>query len=321
LIGKNPLQTELLWNNLWRSSRDWARRGPMLAALSGIDLALWDLKGKALQMPVCELIGGKQRDRVPCYATGCYFRDLPEADLIPTLVDEAREYVEAGFRGVKVQLGRNHPFDRALIQAMRKALPDTLLFANGYSAYNISEAYAIGQVLEENGFNGFEDPLSLDTPDCYHTLCDRLVIPLAAGKREQTRWGFQALLERGRVPLLLPDLAYCGGLSEVIKIRTIASTFGVNIVPHVGGTMFSLAAALHFLASDFRQPGRAEPSIGLLECESPDANPLRDAMFKPTLKVEGGTATVPSGNGLGVELDLELLRIFTMEKQEVDHPH
>jgi D-galactarolactone cycloisomerase len=113
LIGKNALQTELLWNSMWRASREWARGGPMLAAMSAIDMALWDLKGKAMGLPVCELLGGKHRDRIPCYATGCYFRDLPEADLIPTLIDEARQYVNAGFRAVKVQIGRNLPFDRA----------------------------------------------------------------------------------------------------------------------------------------------------------------------------------------------------------------
>ena len=320
LIGKNPLQTELLWNTLWRSSRDWARRGPMLAAMSALDIALWDLKSKAFGVPLCDLLGGKIRDRIPCYATGCYFRDLPEADLIPALVDEARGYIEAGFRAVKVQIGRNLPFDRALIRALRKALPDSYLLANAHHAYDLPEAILIGLTLEENDFTLFEDPLSLDVPDAYHTLSQRLRISVAAGKREQTRWGFQSLLSTGGVHMLMPDFAYCGGISEMQKIRAAASTQGVNLVPHVSGTMFSLASALHFLASDFRQPGRAEAGVGWLEYEAPDANPLRDAMFKSTILVEGGSALVPKTPGLGVELDFELLRIFTMEKQEIDIP-
>ncbi|MBC8143516.1 MAG: mandelate racemase/muconate lactonizing enzyme family protein [Armatimonadetes bacterium] len=320
LIGKNPLQTELLWNVMWKASRDFARRGVMMGAMSAIDIALWDLKGKALGSTVADLLGGKVRDRVPCYATGCYFRDVPEADLIPALLDEARSYVANGFRAIKVQIGRNLPFDRALIRALRKALPGTLLMANAHHAYDLPEAIRVGKTLEEYDFVAYEDPLSLDVPEAWRKLADHLYVPIAGGKREQTRWGFQSLLDTGGVQLLTPDFAYCGGLSEVVKIRTAASTHGVNVVPHVSGTMFSLSAALHFLASDFKQPGRAEAGVGLLEYEAPDANPLRDAMYKPTLPVESGYATLPTGAGLGIELDFELLRIFTMEKQEVDIP-
>lgn len=318
LIGKDPLQTESLWNGMWRMSRDWARRGPMMAAMSAIDMALWDLKGQVLGLPLVELLGGKTRDRIPCYATGCYFRDLPEADLIPTLVDEARGYAEAGFRAVKVQIGRNLPFDRALIHALRVALPHTYLYANAHHAYDLPEAMLVGLTLEENGFALFEDPLSLDVPEAYCRLGEKLRIQIAAGKREQTRWGFQTLLDTNGVQLLMPDIAYCGGISEFLKIRAAASTKGSNIIPHVSGTMFSLASALHFLASDMRQPGRAELSVGLLEYEAPDANPLRDAMFKTTIPVEGGSMQVPHRGGLGVELDFDLLRIFTMEKLEID---
>ena len=320
LVGKNPLQTEVLWNQMWRLSRDWARKGPMMGAMSAIDMALWDLKGKAMNVPVCELLGGKVRDRVPCYATGCYFRDVPEADLIPALVEEAREYIDAGFRAVKVQIGRNLPFDRAFARALRKALPDAYLLANAHHAYDLPEAITVGLTLEECGFAMLEDPLTLDVPVAYKRLGDRLRIPIAAGKREQTRWGFETLLETGGVQMLMPDFGYCGGISEFVKIRSAAATHGVNLVPHVSGTMLSLASALHFLASDFRQPGRAEAGVGLLEYEAPDANPLRDAMYKPTVLIEHGSAVVPPGAGLGIELDFELLRIFTMEKQETDAP-
>ncbi len=317
LIGKNPLQIELLWNQMWRASRDWAR-GPMLAAMSAVDMALWDLKGKYLQTPLCEMLGGKMRERIPCYAIGCYFRDLPEADLIPALVDEAGGYLASGFRAVKVQIGRNLPFDRALIRALRNAFPDAALLANAHYAYDLPEATSIGKVLEENGFAAFEDPLTLDVPAAYRLLSERLHIPIALGKREQTRWGFQTLLDTGAAHILMPDFGYCGGISELLQIRAAASARGVNIVPHVSGTMFSMACAIHFLASDSRQPGRAEAGVGWLECEAPDANPLRDAMYKPTMPIEGGSAKVPTGGGLGVELDFELLRIFTMERQEVD---
>ena len=114
LLGRNPLQVDVLWHLLWQASQPWGRRGVLTAALSGIDIALWDLRGKALGQPISEMMGGRQRDRVPCYATGLYFRDRPETELIPLLVQEAESYVEAGYRAVKAHIGRNLSYDKAL---------------------------------------------------------------------------------------------------------------------------------------------------------------------------------------------------------------
>ena len=316
LIGKDALQTDGLWHDMWRSSLRWARRGVMIAAISGIDMALWDLKGKALNRPVSEMMGGRLRDRVPCYATGLYVRDRPETELVPLLVEEAHGYVEAGYRAVKTQIGRNLAFDSALIRSLRAALPTTPLLADANRAYDLTEAMNIGRLLEEMNFASFEEPLSPEFPAQYRQLSDRLRIPISAGETEQTRWGFQSLLASGGVSIAQPDLSFCGGPTEAERIRAVSSSLGVNLTPHTDGTMLNLAAALHFLASDFRQPGRIEPSLIFLGRDGAP-NPLRDAIFSVALEIDGGMAQVPTAPGLGVTVDVDEMRAFCACEQEL----
>lgn len=315
ILGLDALQTDVVWHHMWRASLDFARRGVMMAAISGLDMALWDLKGKALGVPVSELMGGRHRDRVPCYATGMYYKDRPETQLLPELVQEAAGCRERGFRALKIKLGKNLAFDADLIRAVRKALLDATLMADANHAYDVPEATVIGKLLAHEGFAWFEEPLSPEHPQLYRQLHDAVSVPLATGECEQTRFGFQSLLSAGGVDVAQPDLAYCGGPSEALKIRAIASSLGVNVVPHAWGTMLNLAAAAHFLASDYRQPGRAEPAPGMLELDQTE-NPLRDEIFRTPLKFENAACIVPTGPGLGVEVDLIAMKNFCEKEEE-----
>jgi D-galactarolactone cycloisomerase len=315
LLKSAALQTEQIWHNLWQASFLWGRRGIMVAALSGIDMALWDLKGHALKRSVGDMMGGRYFDRVPCYATGLYFRDRPETEMIPTLVEEAISYTEAGYRGVKAQIGRNLSYDGALVKKLREALPDALLMADAGIAYDLPEAMTIGRILEEQGFLWFEDPLSPEFPQQYRHLSERLGVPLAAGEWEQTRWGFQSLLTEGGVSVAQVNLAFCGGLTEALQIRAIAVSHGLNLIPTAAGTMLNLAAALHFSVSGFRQPGRLETSptaLGVIGFR----DPLRDDLFSAPVVIEDGTARVPTAPGLGVAIDPDALKRFCVAEQE-----
>ena len=137
LLGMSALSIEQIWHFMWRASLDFARGGVMMAAMSGIDMALWDLKGKALNVSVSELIGGRNRQQVPCYATGMYFQDMPEDKLLAQLIDEAQTYAEQGFQAMKINVGKNLDFDAKLIRAMRQALPNTILAADSNHAYDL----------------------------------------------------------------------------------------------------------------------------------------------------------------------------------------
>lgn len=316
LVGSDALQTDHLWHTMWRASLTWGRRGVTIGAVSGLDMALWDLKGHALKRTVSDMMGGRLRERIPCYATGLYFRDRPESELIPSLVEEGQNYIELGYRAVKAQIGRNPSYDTALIHALRRALPNAALAADACNAYDLPEATHIGRVLEEADFAWFEEALSPEVPTAYRQLSDRLRVPLAVGEAEQTCWGFRSLLESGGVSVAQPDLSYCGGPTEALRIRAIAASHGVNVVPHAGGTMLNFAAALHYLASDYRQPGRIEASGGVLG-HIAQPNELRDNIWATRAEVEHGTARVPTAPGLGVSIDVGEMRAFCVCDTEV----
>ena len=315
LLGMDAICTEKLWHYMWRASLDFARSGVMMAAMSGLDMALWDLKGKALNMSVSDLLGGCERQQVPCYATGMYYTDLPENELLESLVKEALEYREQGFKAMKIKVGKNVAFDEKLIVAMRNSLPDTVLAADSNHAYDLPEAVRIAKVLEQNDYAWFEEPLSPEHTDLFTKLQATTSVPIATGECEQTRFGFKRLIDSLGVQLVQADLGYCGGISEAVKIRALASASGLNMIPHVWGTQLNLAAATHFLATSYHEPGRKEAKELFLEYDRTE-NPLRDELYKKEVLVENGYAVVPNGPGLGVEIDEAALAQFTVNSTE-----
>lgn len=318
LIGWDPLKNEAAWQHCWRASLDFAMKGIMMGAMSGLDMALLDLKGKLLGVSVSELMGGRVRDTVQCYATGMYFRKQTEAQLMETILSEAGEYVGQGFQSLKIKVGKNMAFDKQLIVAMRKTFPKTRLMADSNHAFDLPEAIEIGHLMSEQNYAWFEEPLSPQHIRQFRQLADKVEVPIAAGECEQTRWGFQTLLEAGGVHIAQPDLAYCGGPTEALKIRAIASSLGINTVPHCWGTQLNLACATHFLATTYVEPGRAEVAEPLLEKDL-TPNPMRDEMYAVGLKIKNGAVTVPTTAGLGVEPDRSAINKYCVQTTEKNH--
>ena len=314
LLGWDPQQNEAAWQHCWRASLDFAK-GIMMGAMSGLDMALLDLKGKCLGVSASELMGGRLRDTVQCYATGMYFRKQPEDTLLQTILDEAAAYLDLGYQALKIKIGKNMAFDQRLITAMRQAFPETRLMADSNHAYDLPEAVAIGRLLDEQGYAWFEEPLAPQHAGLFRQLADKIDVALATGECEQTRWGFQDLLSQGGVHIAQPDLAFCGGPSEALKIRAIASSHGINVIPHAWGTQLNLASALHFLAAAYVEPGRAEVTEPLLETDR-TANPMRDDMYAVSLEISNGTAKVPCTPGLGVEPDRVAMKDFVVQQTE-----
>lgn len=315
ILGMDIMSTEAIWHHMWRSSLDFSRSGIMMAGMSGIDMALWDAKGKALNQSVSQLMGGVSRDKIPCYATGMYYQDLPEDILLNTLVDEAVSYAKQGFKAMKIKVGKNLEFDEKLIIAMRKALPTTILAADSNHAYDLPEAIKIAGILDEHDYAWFEEPVSPEHPELFAKLHEKTNIAIATGECEQTRYGFQRLISAGGVQLIQADIAYCGGISEALKIRALASANGLNMIPHVWGTQLNLAAATHFLATSYSEPGRAEEKKLFLEYDRSE-NPLRDELFNVNVQIVDGRAIVPTGPGLGVEIDTMKLKDFVVSQTE-----
>lgn len=318
LIGWDPLKNEAAWQHCWRASLDFARKGVMMGAMSGLDMALLDLKGKLLNVSASELMGGRVRDEVTCYATGMYFRKQTEPQLLDTILTEAQSYADLNYTAMKIKVGKNLAFDELQVKMMREAFPSLKLMADSNHAYDLPEAIKMGRVLEEQNYAWFEEPLSPQHKNMFRQLADKIDVPIATGECEQTRWGFQNLLGKGGVHIAQPDLAYCGGPTEALKIRSLASSHGVNTLPHCWGTQLNLASATHFIASMYVEPGRAEVEEPLLEADR-TPNPMRDEMYETCIEFNNGSVKVPTVPGLGVAPDRNAMKSFCVQETEKAH--
>jgi len=317
LLGEDPRRTAVLWERIYAYIRDWGRQATGMEALSAVDIALWDIAGQAYGVPAHALLGGAHRERVTAYATACYYRDDRSqwADTAAP-ADEARSYVAAGFRALKMKVGLlSVARDLARVEAVRGALgPDVPLMVDANHAYAAHTAITIGRGLEQVGVHWFEEPVTPEDLAGYRQVADALDLAIAGGECEYTRFGFRELVSRRCIDIAQPDLTCAGGLSEGMKIAALASAFGVQVVPHVWGSGVAIAAALHFLAALPAFPATANPlapvNEPVLEFDR-NPNPLRDDLLvEPMRMAPDGTIAVPSGHGLGIALREDVLRRY-----------
>lgn len=315
LLGKNPLQNEHLWNDMWRAYHDFNRSGIFMAAVSGLDIALWDIKGKALQAPVRTLLGGSD-EPIPCYATGMYFRnDKNESEMLVELLDEAADYIAHGYDFLKVKIGKNIDFDRELVTQFRERFPRTKIAADANHAYNFKEALDMAQLLESLDYSWFEEPLAPDNYADMGRLRESTTIPIAAGECEQTRYGFERLARAGSLDIYQPDIAYCGGLTEFQKIVAIASAAHADVVPHCWGLRVNQAAAAAAISMLPQNPGRNEGRSVYLEMDQTE-HPIRDAIFSKAHEIIDGKLHFNDAVGLGIEVDEQALLQFLVKPDD-----
>lgn len=307
LIGKNPIQNETLWFDLYRKSLDFARRGVLTASISALDIALWDIKGKYLNLPVSVLLGGQHRKRVVPYATGLYFSK--ENRLPKRLAEEAKDYVKQGFRAIKMKVGLSIEKDIQHIKHVRNAIGDTPLMIDANHAYSLREALQLARMAEPYNISWFEEPVSPEYYHQYKQLRERTSIPIAGGECEYLRFGFYELLKNNCLDILQLDICASGGLTEAKRIATLASTFGVEIVPHTWGTGIAFHAALHFIANLEPTPGRLYPPDFYIEYDRTE-NAIRERLTRPSLHMENGYINIPQSPGLGIEVNEEALHEF-----------
>ena len=301
LIGEDPRDVERLWRKMYRGLIYVGRRGIALHALSGIDIALWDIKGKAEGKPVHELLGGAQRDRVRAYASL----------LMPETAEETRERVGAlcddGFTAVKLgwgPLGRDPKHDVELAAAAKEAAGQCEILIDAGLGYGSDAATAIdvARELERIGIFWLEEPFEPDEYEAYAELADAVDIRVAAGEQDTTYWGFRELIDRARVDLVQPDVTRCGGITEWLRIAQLARERGVETVPHAWKSGIIKAASLHCNA--------VIPDALFQEYCIADT-PINQTLTRERLPVEdGGYVRVPTAPGIGVTLDEEVVERY-----------
>ena len=211
LVGADPLETEKIWARLYNALRDQGQRGLSITALSGIDIALWDIKGKHFGVPVSTLLGGRFRNEVRAYATGSFKRE--GVDRVADNAEDAARYRAEGFHATKIKIGFGVEQDLAVIRAVREAIgPDMRLMVDANHGYDVLEAVELGRRAAEYGIDWFEEPVVPEQLDAYRAVRAGQPIPVAGGETWHTRWGMREPVETRAVDILQPDLLICGGL-------------------------------------------------------------------------------------------------------------
>ena len=313
LIGQNPLETETIWSTMYRRTLDYARKGILVSAMSAIDVALWDLKGKILKQPVHLLLGGKKRDTIVPYATGMYFTNNGK-ELSETLSTEAKEYARLGYKAMKMKVGLCIEEDIENVRKVREAIgPHIALMIDANHAYNLREAVQLAKAVEPYNIYWFEEPVSPENYDQYAELRAKTTIPIAGGECEYLRFGFQTLLQHKSVDIIQPDICATGGLTEAKRIAALASVYGVELVPHTWGTGIAIAAALHFVSNLDVLPGRLRSPRCLMEYDRTE-NGLRDELTTTDMVVENGEIRITDTPGLGFQLNEDVLHNYSLKK-------
>ncbi len=313
LVGADALATESIWENLYNRLRDHGQKGLAIEALSAVDIALWDLKGRHLGLPVHRLLGGPLRMSVEAYATG-FYRKRPSgpnnADPFAYLVEEAHQRIAEGFGAIKLKLGFGLAQDLLLCETVRRAVGDGVsIMVDANHAYDSTAAIRLGRQIEPLDIAWFEEPVPPEDLAGYRAVKAALQIPIAGGEAEFTRWGFRSLIAERLVDIVQPDVCAAGGISECKKIADMASAFGVRINPHVWGTGVALAASLQLIAALPHNPPGLHPIEPLLEFDRSE-HPIRMAVLVEPIEQRGGRVEIPQGPGLGIEIDRAALARF-----------
>jgi L-alanine-DL-glutamate epimerase-like enolase superfamily enzyme len=291
VIGESALDPEALWERMYRHSWYFGRRGAALHAISGVDVAVWDLLGRAQGRPVAELLGGARRDRVPAYAS-TLFRPTAEA-----MRSAARAYVERGFRAIKfgwADWGADAELDRARLGAAREEVgPDVALMVDGYVAGGLDDVVRHLHAIEDLAPTWVEEPLPADRPAELAALGRRTSVPIASGEQLGGDEFAELLAEPG-IGFVQPDLSRCGGFTAVRRIAARAARYGCRLVPHAWCSPLLTAAAL--------QVNAWLPEATFIECNASTAPLVKALIHNPPALVDG-VLEVPVGAGLGVEVD------------------
>jgi D-galactarolactone cycloisomerase len=306
LLGADPLDTEVLWHRMYHATRDYGRKGSVISGISAIDIALWDLAGKAHGVPVHKLLGGAFRTRVQAYATGFYrIKGQGEAS---RLADEAIAHHDAGFRAMKVKLGYGIADDLAVMDAVGRAIEGRgiALMVDTNHAYGVGDAVRLGLALAPYGLRWYEEPVAPEHVAGYREVRSRCAMPIAGGENEHTLYGFRDFLAAGAVDIAQPDIGSVGGFTACRHVIALAQAHGVQVNPHVWGSAVAQAASLQLIAAVPVAHHSVFAEEPIFEYDR-SSHPFRQQLVAAPIVQRDGWLDVPTRPGLGVEIVREVL--------------
>lgn len=304
VVGMDATDIDEVWERgyIRGGHKEFGTRGIGVVALSGIDMALWDILGKVRGVPVYELLGGKCRDKVPVYATALY----PEEPA--AVAKKARAFAEQGFHGVKIKVGFDLRQDIEIVQAVRRELgKEFSVMTDANQGYTLGAGLEAAEAFAESGVFWLEEPLFVEDIEGHAMLRERGKVPIAVGENLHTHYAFENFVVRGAVDFVQPDVARAGGISEIRKIAALAANHKVAVSFHTWGDGVALAASLHLAAA-------LEVST-VMELDY-TYNPLRSELLYEPPEFRNGFMAAPDKPGLGVELNAEALGKFAFSGGE-----
>lgn len=303
LIGRNPFEYAAIWQDLYE-------QGVSPRGISGVDIALWDVMGKALEMPVHELLGGAVRTQIPAYASGLFCKERP--DVTHMLVDEAKSYVDQGFGAMKMKIGFGEAYDVKNVTAIRKAIGDDVLFAvDANCGYDVSTAIDVGRKIQGNDLIWYEEPILSDDVRGYLEIKQALGMRIAGAEALAGRWAFRELIQQRALDIVQPDISIAGGFTECRHVAAMASANYIRILPHMWGGHIRLVATVHWQATLPDWPKVINPFPSLFEYDMTE-NGLRTDLAKNPIRAVDGVLSLPQEPGLGIEIDRDVLEKYTV---------
>ena len=305
VVGSDPFDYEQIWNDMWAKTYYYGRTGPVMHVMSGIDMAIWDIMGKATGKPVHKLLGGSYTDKVRAYASAL----MPDSkEGVKKMVES---YVSQGFTAIKFgwgPLGYDVHFDIELVKTARKAAGDQVeLMIDIGKRYRLKPAMYVAKALEQLNIYWLEEPLPAEDYEGYKRLAASTTLRIATGEEESGRLAFDRLIRETHIDVIQPDMSRCGGLTEAKKIASLAADHNILCVPHAFKTGVLVAASIHLIA--------AIPHAPFLEFSVTESGIRKELLAEPFMQKDG-FVDVPQKPGLGIEINPDVIKKYGVSAEK-----
>ena len=315
--GDDPLKKEYIWHKVYNLLRDSGQKGMPIQALSGIDIALWDILAKKSNLPLYQLLGGKTNDKIPVYGYGMMLQKKTVQELCELFKNEASQIKEKNFKAMKMKIGMGPKEDLKLVSAVRDTIGSEFkLMVDANHAYNKNDALYVGRGLDEMNIYWFEEPVAPEDYDSYKELKEKLKTNIAGGEAEFTKYGWNQLIKNNCIDIAQPEVCGLGGITEYLKVSALAQSNFIPIVNHVWGSAISVAVNLHLLTTLPDMPGGLFPTKSMLEFDTTEKNlfitDLAEEKFSilDQVKNKNGFASPLENIGIGINPNKDFIKKY-----------
>ena len=315
--GDDPLKKEYIWHKVYNLLRDSGQKGMPIQALSGIDIALWDILAKKSNLPLYQLLGGKTNDKIPVYGYGMMLQKKTVDELCELFKNEASQIKENNFKAMKMKIGMGPKEDLKLVSAVRDTIGSEFkLMVDANHAYNKNDALYVGRGLDEMNIYWFEEPVAPEDYDSYKELKEKLKTNIAGGEAEFTKYGWNQLIKNNCIDIAQPEVCGLGGITEYLKVSALAQSNFIPIVNHVWGSALSVAVNLHLLTTLPDMPGGLFPTKSMLEFDTTEKNifitDLAEEKFSilDQVKNKNGFASPLENIGIGINPNKDFIKKY-----------